>query len=766
LGIAEMDWEKYFRFFCWGMQKFVLKEDVKPPTELLKHDIVKNVRRKVPKPEESSFLRKWFPDISWAFSKNYHTNVGIDNFNTLRNPEETKALIIRSRRVQDAIKEVAASEGVQQAVIEKRAQAVLDRMAHTLTLKIVRAVGWFLRKVWRQIFQVIHVEEQGIEKIRTVLTNGPIVLIPTHRSYLDFLLISYIFYEYDLPLPHIAAGEDFLAVFFVNWIFRNSGAFFLRRSFKSDTLYLALFTEYVQRLVSDWSPVEFFIEGKRSRTGKSLHPKFGLLGMCLDPYLQQKVPDITFVPISISYERVIEAELYSNELMGEQKIKESFKGLIQARKILKMNFGRIHVIFNEPISAKQFTDQFILHKEPSNNNNANIIRLQEGEGSSSSSKSATQVHKPLNLSEEDKKLLVQSLAYTISLQLNKGLVVTPTSLVASVLLTHRKGISSDDLTAQVDWLRDYVEKRNGFVSFEGTTHDLMDHALKLLNNNLHIVRGNYVPATSGVNGKQNQALLILDYYRNQIVHLFAQEAMIAISINSLIFHHHKGNIAAPVDRKDLVNSAKFLRQLLWLEFVTDPSTSIEQDMLDTIESMVKRGFLVNDKSNNSVIINSGSEGYFSFLCHFFWPLVDTYWVSALSLFSLQPHNGVKKRLHLQRTQWLGERMFNEGKLAFYETCSMEALLNTLELFQNWRVIQCKDDDDSKKVPMGSKGRLRRTKSPPPENPLVTLVPPYDKEQALQSLIEQIGKYKKPATNYFTSSLKSAIIADFPVLSKL
>jgi len=116
-------------------------------------------------------------------------------------------------------------------------------------------------------------------QIRASMANGPLVLLPNHRSYMDFMIISYIFFEYDLPLPHIAAGEDFLNVMFVNWIFRRSGAFFLRRSFKGDILYSALFSEYVHRLVLDWSPIEFFIEGTRSRTGKSLHPKFGLLSM-------------------------------------------------------------------------------------------------------------------------------------------------------------------------------------------------------------------------------------------------------------------------------------------------------------------------------------------------------------------------------------------------------------------------------------------------------------------------------------------------------
>lgn len=92
-----------------------------------------------------------------------------------------------------------------------------------------------MRKVWRRIYHGIHVEEKGLENVRKVLGNGPIILVPTHRSYVDFLIVSYIFFEYDLPLPHIAAGEDFLAVMFVNWIFRNSVSCSL---FKSRLIYI------------------------------------------------------------------------------------------------------------------------------------------------------------------------------------------------------------------------------------------------------------------------------------------------------------------------------------------------------------------------------------------------------------------------------------------------------------------------------------------------------------------------------------------------
>jgi len=752
LGVQEIDWERYFRFFCYGLQRFVLHEDVKPPTELLKYDLVQEPRH-IPD-NNSSFLRKMFPDLTWAFSKEYHSNVGIDNFNTLRTPEETKDLIIRSNRVQDAIKVVAAEEGSSVAEIETRAHDVLDRMSHTMHLKIVRSVGWFLRKVWRRIYEGIHVEEQGIENIRKVLTNGPLILVPTHRSYIDFLIVSYIFYEYDLPLPHIAAGEDFLGIMFVNWVFRNCGAFFLRRSFKGDTLYVALFTEYVQRLIRDWSPVEFFIEGRRSRTGKSLHPKFGLLSMCLEPYLQKKVPDLTIVPISISYEKVIEAEIYTNELLGEQKTKESLNGLLRASKVLNLNFGRINVIFNEPISVREATDTFITQQQPlsiADSNNKNKQPIQRA-------------CDPFT-NEEDKKKLSQALGYQISTELDKGLVITTTALVATILLINRKGISIEDLVSKVNWLREDITQRGGIVAYEGTTPDLVDSGLKLLQNVTSIVRNTYVPATNNETGKQNKSVLVLDFYRNQLMHLYAEDGIIAAALSSL---QASTNNNGSVKRKDLIKEAKFLKDLLWLEFVTPPSNNVEEDINNALNSMIKRGILA--ESNNGIAAAHNNEGLIAFLSHFIWPLVDTYWVTAVSLFSLQANGGIKKRLLLQRIQWMIEKMHSEGKVSFYESCSMELLANTLDLFEHWKVVVLRPEDSKTPLtPMGAKRkRLRRERPPPPQNPVVALVSPYDKEAPLQAVIEHINLFRKPVPVYTgsASGLKHAMMTEFPIFAKL
>lgn len=172
---------------------------------------------------------------------------------------------------------------------------------------------------------------------------------------MDFLLISYICYELEFPLPAIAAGMDFFHMKVVGELLRRCGAFFIRRSFGNDQLYWAIFTEYVQTHIANGDqPMEFFLEGTRSRSGKSLHPKVGLLSTVLEPFFRRQVYDIVLLPISMSYGKILEETLYSYELLGFPKPKESTSGLMKARTILDSNFGDIFVDFCEPISVRKY----------------------------------------------------------------------------------------------------------------------------------------------------------------------------------------------------------------------------------------------------------------------------------------------------------------------------------------------------------------------------------------------------------------------------
>ena len=214
-----------------------------------------------------------------------------------------------------------------------------------------------MKKTFVSIYEKIVVNEEVLNRVRRLCDSrkGPVMFCPTHRSYIDFLLVSVVLYYYKMEVPHICSGEDFLNIIFINQLLRQSGAVFMRRTFKGDDLYKTIFKEYVTRLAIDSINMEFFIEGTRSRTNKILTPKYGFLSILTQAFFKKKVEDLTFVPVTINYTRTLEGETFPNELTGSDKVKESLGRLIKAMEIFSMNLGTIYLDFCEPINFTEFT---------------------------------------------------------------------------------------------------------------------------------------------------------------------------------------------------------------------------------------------------------------------------------------------------------------------------------------------------------------------------------------------------------------------------
>ncbi len=195
-----------------------------------------------------------------------------------------------------------------------------------------------------------------IERVRAAAKEGTLVLLPSHKSHIDYLILSYVFNEENLQLPLIAAGDN-LNFFPLGGIFRRGGAFFIRRSFKGDRLYAAVVDAYIRRLIRDGYPIELFLEGGRSRTGKLLAPKFGLLNMIVDAALGVSQRRAYFVPVSIGYERVVEAGSYERELSGGEKSKEDAAGLLKTTEVLRHRYGRINLQFGQILTLDEIREE-------------------------------------------------------------------------------------------------------------------------------------------------------------------------------------------------------------------------------------------------------------------------------------------------------------------------------------------------------------------------------------------------------------------------
>lgn len=220
-----------------------------------------------------------------------------------------------------------------------------------LTIEIMLRL---LRAFWRRYYSGIQI--YNANRIRQAALTHQLVYVPCHRSHVDYLLLSYVIYNENLALPYIAAGNN-LDIPFIGRILRGGGAFFIRRSFKDNPLYNAVIRAYVYQLVKLGVPMEYFIEGGRSRSGRMLKPKFGMLGMTVDAYIKSQARPMAFVPVYLGYEKLIEGKSYIGELYGGKKKRESTLGTLGAIFRLKGHFGKVTVSFGEPVQLNRLLEQ-------------------------------------------------------------------------------------------------------------------------------------------------------------------------------------------------------------------------------------------------------------------------------------------------------------------------------------------------------------------------------------------------------------------------
>ena len=312
-------------------------------------------------------------------------------------------------------------------------------------------------------------------------------------------------------MPQIAAGDDFLDMAGVNWIFRHSGAFFLKRSFRNDLLYRSIFEEYVQQLLLGGHTLEFFIEGTRSRTGKNLPPKVGLLNMATEPYYQGRLDDMHIQPVAIGYEKMVEEDNHARQLTGEPRGSFSTKKLLQAtyEQIIGASFGRINIQFAAPIVLSQYVASF-----------------KQSEGVPGDFDPSTVI--------EHRQSVNRSLARDILHDFLKESVVMSTGIVASLVLAYRGGIDKETLVEKYQWVEQQVILRGGRVDplqREMSALDIVNRALRLLGRGVVAERRSFVePLVDSRESHRN--ILQLGLYRNQLPHVFFPESLLLITIQS------------------------------------------------------------------------------------------------------------------------------------------------------------------------------------------------------------------------------------------
>jgi glycerol-3-phosphate O-acyltransferase len=412
--------------------------------------------------------------------------------------------LLESPIVYNAIEEEAKSQQISHEKARKNAHAILDEIAANFSYPLVKRGQQVLGWLWNRIYQGLNIT--NATAVRQLAQAGhEIVYVPCHRSHMDYLLLSYVLYNEGMVPPHIAAGVN-LNFFPAGLIFRRGGAFFIRRSFKGNKLYATLFREYLANLFSRGYSVEYFSEGGRSRTGRLLTAKTGMLAMTLQAMLRGLNRPVTLVPVYIGYEHVMEVSTYTKELSGKKKEKESAGLVLKTLRKLR-NFGQGYVNFGEPIPINQFLNEQV----------PDWAKDIDASGNS----------KPDWLNP-----VVNQLANKMMTHINDAAAVNALSLCATALLASRqRSLSKERLISQVEnylSLLKNVPYSETFTVPEISALELVEHANKLDKFTID------TDAIGDVISLDRHQSILMTYYRNNIIHLLALPSLIA---QTLVSHH-------------------------------------------------------------------------------------------------------------------------------------------------------------------------------------------------------------------------------------
>ncbi len=404
--------------------------------------------------------------------------------------------LVRTQAVKDAIRETARKDDIPPEKVKAKARKYADEIAASMSLTTIRFLEVVLGWLWNRIYKGVAIN--NIEVVKDVAQDNAVVYVPCHRSHIDYLLLSYVLYTNGLMPPHIAAGIN-LNMPIVGPILRRGGAFFMRRSFRDNPLYATVFNEYMHVMFSRGYSVEYFVEGGRSRTGRMLPPRPGMLAMTLRSYLRDHRKPIVFVPVYIGYEKVMEGRSYLGELRGKKKQKESIFGLARTARKLSNSFGRVAVNFGDAIHLSDVLDE---HHQS---------WRQEAYDSD---------FRPPWLNDA-----VEQLSTLVATRINAAVAVNPIGITATVLLsTERLTMDQQQLIRLMDQFAALLTAHpyaDTVTLPEGSAKDWLAYC-----EGMGLITRQ--PQKLGdIIGLEGSNAILMTYYRNNIQHLFALPSLIA-----------------------------------------------------------------------------------------------------------------------------------------------------------------------------------------------------------------------------------------------
>ena len=562
----------------------------------------------------------------------------------LKGPERVKAKVLRDRNLRGRLEALAAETGKPIEGLRAEAARCLDELASNYDPKVVALARPFLKGLFGHLYESLEIDEDGLGRVKRAAATAPVIICPSHKSYVDFLVISWLLYEHGMMAPHIAAGIN-LSFWPAGPFFRRGGAFFIRRQVKGDRVYAAVLRAYVKQLLHDRLPQEFYVEGGRSRTGKLLFPKMGMVSMEVDAWIDGAADDVLFVPVSIDHEKLIEASAYLQELSGGEKKKENLRGLLGAFSVLFRRYERLYVQFEEPVSLRAVAEARV----PG--------RLGE-----------------LGSDGEARRQVVQAVANRISFGISKAVTVTPVGLVSAALLSHvRRGLSSAELTRRVELLR-FIAAEGAARFGRGLAGASSDPGLPgpIRDAVARMVKSGQVTTATAAGETIYQVVVekrpLLDYHRNAVIHRFVAPAI----VSAALLGGGEGTLS------EVRRRAAWLSRLFKLEFMYEPGVPLAELFQQNVAFLQRLGAieLAGDR------LRPGTQREpVEFLAEFLRPYLEAYRLTAETA-DLLLRDAARQPLDRKQLVKLGlERGradFLAGRIVAREALSKATLENAVE----------------------------------------------------------------------------------------
>jgi glycerol-3-phosphate O-acyltransferase len=576
----------------------------------------------------------------------------------LKSRLEMKENILTNERLQNFMEHHSQARNMPIQKVQKKASAFLDEIAANYNIIVIKLASMTLKWFLNTMFDGVTINEDGLNRVKNMSKKGPVIFIPCHKSHIDYLILSYLMYNNNMPCPHIAAGKN-LSFWPMGPLFRWGGAFFLRRTFRGAVLYSKVFSEYIYNLLAEGFNIEFFIEGGRSRTGKLILPKLGLLSILLNAYKNGACEDLIFAPIFIGYDRVLEESSYLHEIEGKEKQPENFMQVIKARKFLNKRYGRIYIQFHDPLSLKDLLRQY-----------------------------GTPIE---NMPHKEFNILCRNLGHRVINAINSVSVVTPHALVAAAVLNcAKKSFSFDHLMSHVEtYMNHLLSQKAKLADTLLLDHNTIERVLdtyvqrKFIDKVTEDPGGLLADALFKVNENKRPNL---EYYKNNCISFFVPAAITAISI--LV------KDAFQFSASDLHADYNFLQYFFKYEFAYDVDETPEYFVRKNLKAFINEAILMpHPKLPDTYNLTSSGFRKLQLFSRFLKPYFESYWI-VLNYFMKYPQNSIKAKERLKKIETIGNRMYKKKEIERKEALSIINYNNGIEFF----TYNCvKGSDDNEKI---------------------------------------------------------------------